>query len=342
MSKQLIRLTKRGSTWHYSFTAPNGKRIRQSARTENEKQAAELAAKHYNDCWRQQQLGERPDYTWQQAVVEWLTEDPRRASNPNYTQPLRWLDNHVGHLKLSEIDRFTVKKIQLAKQAEGVKPRTVNAILQQLRIILRAALAWEWVDKIPQIKLLKEPDRRIRWLSAAEEARLMPELPTHMQRIVTFALATGLRMGNILSLTWQQVDLARRQAWIYPDQAKSRQAIGVPLNKEAMHVLAVCLGDDPEYIFVFRKKPIKRINGRAWREALARAGIKDFHFHDLRHTWATRHIMAGTPLHVLQELGGWNDITMLRKYAHMSVEHLHLHASNVSNLDTNLTQAKKQ
>lgn len=341
MSK-LIKLTQRGTTWHYSFTAPNGQRVRKSARTDDKKQASELAAKHYNDLWRQQKLGERPEYTWQQAVVEWLNENPDRANNPNYLIPLRWLDAHLGHLKLSEINRQVIQQIQRAKQAEGVKPRTVNAVLQQARVVLRAAVAWEWIDKIPQIKLLKEPDRRIRWLTPEEEARLLPELPTHLQRVVIFALATGLRMSNILGLQWQQVDLTRRQAWIYADQAKSGQSIGVPLNDDAMAVLAVCLGDHNTHVFTFRKKPILRVNGRAWREALERAKIHDFHFHDLRHTWATRHMMNGTPLHVLQELGGWNDISMLRKYAHLSVEHLHQHANNSAHIGTNLTQTKMQ
>ncbi|MCP2041718.1 integrase [Neisseria sp. HSC-16F19] len=270
--------------------------------------------------------------------MEWLQEDPKRAGNPNYLIPLKWLDAHLGHLKLSEVDRHVIKAIQHAKQAEGVKPRTVNMVLQQTRVILRAALAWEWLDKIPQIKLLQEPDRRIRWLSEDEEQRLLQELPAHMQRIVVFALATGLRMSNILGLEWKQIDLNRRQAWIHADQAKAGKSIGVPLNADAMAVLAACLGEDKKHVFVFRGKPMLRVNGNAWRQALKRAGIEDFHFHDLRHTWATRHVMNGTPLHVLQELGGWNDITMLRKYAHLSVEHLHLHAGNVSRIDTNLTQ----
>lgn len=341
MSKQPIQIKQRGQIWHYSFTAPNGQRIRQSARTGEKRQAIELAAEHYNRLWREHKLGERPDRTWQEAVVEWLSEQPERSNNPNYMIHLRWLDPHLGHLKLSQINRDTIKAIQSAKQAEGVKPHTVNAVLQQTRVILRAALAWEWIDKIPAIKLLQEPDRRIRWLSPEEESCLLPELPTHMQRIVVFALSTGLRMSNILTLTWQQIDLARRQAWIYADQAKSRQSIGVPLNDDAMTVLAACLGDDPTHVFVFRKKPIKRVNGKAWRKALERAGIQNFHFHDLRHTWATRHLMNGTPLHVLQELGGWSDISMLRKYAHLSIEHLHLHANNSSGIGTNLTHTKK-
>lgn len=164
----------------------------------------------------------------------------------------------------------------------------------------------------------------------------MVELPPHLQDIVTFALATGLRMSNILQLTWQQVNVEKKMAWVYPDQAKAGKAIGVPLNSEAMKVIKNFCGQHAEFVFVFKKQPIKRANQKAWQKALVRADIEKFHFHDLRHTWATRHVMNGTPLHVLQELGGWNDISMLRKYAHMDVNHLRKHIENVNSSGTNL------
>lgn len=67
---------------------------------------------------------------------------------------------------------------------------------------------------------------------------------------------------------------------------------------------------------------MRRTNGKAWRDALNRAGIADFRWHDLRHTWATRLMQAGVPLHALMELGGWQDIAMVRKYAHLAPETL--------------------
>lgn len=339
-SQSLIKVYQRqgSSSWQYSFTAPDGQRIRKTSKAGSKEQASELAAKHYNEVWRQAKLGEKPRYTWQEAVVEWLNEKPERAFNENYIIHLRWLDQHLGQLRLDEIDRFVIKRLRIEKQQEGVKNRTVNAILQQTRIILKAALEWEWVDKIPTIKLLPEPQRRIRWLSDEEEQRLMVELPSHLQNIVVFALATGLRMSNILQLTWQQVDIAKQMAWVYPDQAKAGKAIGVPLNSDAMNIINRCSGQHTEFVFVFKKQPIKRANQKAWQKALIRADIENFHFHDLRHTWATRHVMNGTPLHVLQELGGWNDISMLRKYAHMDVDHLRKHIENVSSSGTKLAQ----
>ena len=68
--------------------------------------------------------------------------------------------------------------------------------------------------------------------------------------------------------------------------------------------------------------PIRRVNNREWKQPLEKAGIKNFRWHDLRHTWASWHIQNGTPLSVLQELGGWESSEMVRRYAHLSAEHL--------------------
>jgi integrase len=91
--------------------------------------------------------------------------------------------------------------------------------------------------KIPKIKLLPEPKRRIRWITQEEAQRLIDELPEHLAEMVRFTLATGLRQANVTHLEWSQVDLERRVAWIHADQAKARKAISVPLNAEAVLVL---------------------------------------------------------------------------------------------------------
>jgi integrase len=77
---------------------------------------------------------------------------------------------------------------------------------------------------------------------------------------------------------------------------------------------------------------VYQVNGKAWKGALARVGIKEFRWHDLRHTWASWHVQAGTPLHVLQELGSWESVEMVRRYAHLSADHLASYVDRVSGL----------
>ena len=157
--------------------------------------------------------------------------------------------------------------------------------------------------------MLPTETSRVRWITVDQAERLLGELPEHLAEIARFGLVTGLRMSNITGLEWRQVDLGRRQAWIWADQAKAREAIAVPLNEDAVNVLRRQLGQHTERVFTCHGKPIRAANGRSWRNALKRAGLTDFRFHDLRHTWATRHIQAGTPLHALMEMGGWKDVS---------------------------------
>ena len=170
--------------------------------------------------------------------------------------------------------------------------------------------------------MLPEATRRVRWLRHEEAEHLLQELPAHLRAMAKLSLETGLRKSNVTGLQWSQVDLVRRCAWIHPDQAKARKAIAVPLSAAAVIVLREQIGVHAEFVFAFRGKPISQVNTKAWRQALERTGITNFRWHDLRHTWASWHVQAGTPLHVLQELGGWESVEMVRRYAHLSTDHL--------------------
>jgi integrase len=150
--------------------------------------------------------------------------------------------------------------------------------------------------------------------------------------MAAFSLATGLRRANVTGLQWSQVDLVRRVAWIHPDQAKARRAIAVPLNAEAVVLIRKQLGKHPVYVFSWRGQKITQVNTKAWRQALERARIDDFRWHDLRHTWASWHVQNGTPLNVLQELGGWESPEMVRRYAHFSADHLAPYAERLATL----------
>ena len=236
---------------------------------------------------------------------------------------LRWLDRYLDGKQLDVISRSTVDQITDAKLAEGVSNATVNRILEVLRAILRKCVNdWEWLDRAPKIRMLKEPTRRIRFLSQDEAQRLLAALPAHLADMAAFTLATGLRRANVTGLLWSQVDVVRRLAWIHPDQAKTRRAIAVPLNAQALGLISKQVGKHRTHVFSFRGKPTRQVGTKAWYHALERAGIQDFRWHDLRHTWASWHVQISTPLFALQELGGWESSEMVRRYAHFSAAHL--------------------
>ena len=137
-------------------------------------------------------------------------------------------------------------------------------------------------------------------------------------------------LGSPVPLMVINPDLERGHAWIDSSMSKNRRPISVPLNKDAIEVLLRQVGKHPERVFTYKGKPIANANTRAWREALMRAGIEDFRWHDLRHTWATWHRRAGTPTHELQRLGGWRTASMVERYAHLAPDHL---AESAARLD---------
>ncbi len=90
----------------------------------------------------------------------------------------------------------------------------------------------------------------------------------------------------------------------------------MPLNEDAIEVIRRQMGKHPTRVFSYKGRPVFQTCTKAWHKAMKRAGIKDFRFHDLRHTWASWHVQSGTSLYALQELGGWRSAEMVRRYAH--------------------------
>ncbi len=119
----------------------------------------------------------------------------------------------------------------------------------------------------------------------------------------------------------------QRSCWIYADQAKGKRDIAIPLNDEALKVIRE--GKNQTYVFTYKGKNVTGCNNHAWGKALERAGIENFRWHDLHHTWASWHIQNGTPLHVLQELGGWSSYEMGRG---MLTYHLNTSQSTLTTL----------
>ena len=349
--------------WWVKFTGPDGTRIYRSAKTENKRQAEEYEAALKTEIWRAAQMGEQeaPRHKWQDAVVRWVRESEKKTLDDDISH-LRAADPILGGLYLDEISRDTIDRLILLRQDAGVSNATINRLLEVVRAILRKARdEWGWVETIPKFRRLKEPQTRIRWLTREEADAVLSFLPEHIARMMRFTLATGLRESNVTGLTWEQVDLSRRVAWIHADQSKTGEPIGVPLNRDAVVVLRECEGDHSTRVFTFNGRPVKKAGTRAWRIALDKAKIRPFYpppsmktkhpglmkfplypiheykfenfrWHDLRHTWASWHVMAGTPLNVLKELGGWSSLDMVLRYGHLAPEHLADAAENITGL----------
>lgn len=298
------------------------KPLQQSTGTADKRQAQQVHDRLAAARWEQERLGVKPRRSWEEAVLRWLLETKHKATHEADKAKLRWLDPYLGGRYLDEIDRTLIDRIKFDRE-KVASASTANRYLALVRAILRkASTEWEWIDRVPKVNMFRESEGRVRSLTPAEFQRLVHELPPHLADMAMFAVATGLRQANVTGLEWQHVDLARRHAWIPASQHKNRKPHSVPLNDLAMQVLTKQVGKDPRWVFTFQGEHIQRTSTKAWAAALKRAGIEDFRWHDLRHTFATWHRQAGTPTHELQRLGGWKTSIMVERYAHLAPEAL--------------------
>lgn len=330
-----MSIKQRGHVWWCDIARPDGTRLRRSLKTEDKRAAQELHDQLKADMWRQAQLGAKPKRSFKEAALRWLQEMEHKRSIDDDRSRLKRILPALKDVTLDQIDNELARSVLEKLRHRGKPPTgpTRNRYLALLRSILRKAQReWNWIDNVPAFSLYQEPKRRVRWLTPAEAQGLLKELPPHWRAITAFALATGLRKNNILTLRWNQIDLARRVAWVHPDEAKANHGIGVPLNQTAMNAINSCAGQHAEFVFTFKGQPLRIDSNSAWRSALVRAGIRNFRFHDLRHTWASWHVQNGTGLAELQEMGGWESAEMVRRYAHLSPDHMHSHAEKLDSL----------
>ena len=335
-----MRLFKRGdgANWWVEF-GHRGRQVRKSTGTPDRHAAQEFADRTKADLWRQNRLGDAPAISWDEAVLAWLADHHALRSLSDRKDHLRWFSQHLKGKPLSALTRPLLEQLLRLRAAEkaGLKhakrplrPATINRYAATLSAVLTYAHERGWVSSVPRIRKLDEGPKRIRFLTQAEARRLLRHLPKHLAPMVEFSLATGLRQANVTHLRWEQVDLRRKVAWIHADQAKGKTTIGVPLSAPAVAVLLRQRRKHKEWVFPYRHGPLKQPANTAWLDALRRAKITGFRWHDLRHTWASWHVQNGTPLPVLMELGGWKDLKMVLRYAHLAPGHVAPYAGNAA------------
>lgn len=309
--------------WYMRYTDAHGKVQRKSTETEN-KQLAQLALEKVKaEVWEQKKLGVKEPFPFSKACEIFLETKAGKSVYDDYTQQLGWWQQKFG--KGTFLHEITQSRI-IDMAEEGAKERkwskaTKNRYLSPLRSVMRyAALKRQWIEpgQLPAFFMEKESTGRTRWLKPDEITRLLKELPDHWKDIAGFALATGQRMGNVLGLRWDQIDLVRRVVVFEGDVMKNGDDHGIPLNDTAVEIIKRQMGKHAERVFSYRGKPISQGNSQTWKAALERAGLGDSGVvkHSFRHTWATMMMHAGATDGMLMAMGAWKTPKMVRRYAH--------------------------
>lgn len=241
----------------------------------------------------------------------------------------RHLARFFGGKKLKEITTEAVERFKQERLSEGATPAEVNREVAVLKHMLNYAVKLDLLLHNPASKVSRLKERQEdAWhvLSVEEAERLLKCLPESSRPVFAFALATGLRISNILNLRWDQVNLKERKLIIPPSKTKGRKPLALPLSDAAVKILQGVQGMDTTFVFVnpATGMPYSQRGIRSTlKRALKRAGLPEsVRVHDLRHTFASWAIRSGVDLRILKELLGHSTLQMVLRYTHL--DHLAL------------------
>lgn len=312
-----MRLYKRGK-YYWADYRYKGRRHRISLRTANKALALKRYQQLQAEIYHETVLGSAPRLRLSEFLEQYLARTSGRLSRST-TDRLRVaverLVEIVGDIYLHDILPEHVDRYREALLSEGKAPGTVNSYLGAIRAMMHRAKDWGYLRDVPfrRGQLAKMPPPRVRYLSPEEVRRLLEAANPRLRAIIQVALNTGMRAGEILRLRWSDVDLARRVLTI--NSTKTQHRHSVYINDTLLHVLQNLPRSD-ERVF-----PIKSFR-TAFRGACRRAGLQDFHFHDLRHTFSSYLAMAGVPLRDIAEWLGHRTLRSVMRYAHLAPSHL--------------------
>ena len=310
----------RGRTWTIGYTVA-GKRVREAIGTNRQMAEAMLKkriveaieGRHFNV----RKDGRIPFSEFAATYIERCISVLKSAKSER--DRVQFWVREFGSRPIGQITRAELQDWQ-ARKRQTCKPATVNRVACRLRHMFNRAVDWELLDQSPMrgIKFLPENNARLRYLSLGECQLLIDscEAP-HLRAIVTVALHTGMRSGEIRNLQWRDLDFAT--GFLIVRDSKNGESRHIPADSAVIELLRTwprTAGSE----FVFTNAAGGRIGWlqHGFRKALARAGLSDLHFHDLRHTFASQWMMAGGELYSLRDILGHKSIAMTQRYAHLS------------------------
>ncbi len=319
---------KRGKTWWVRFQH-EGKRIQRSARTTRKDEALRVLVELQEKVKRRQPLTHQR-HSFEEMAARFVQEHlpllkPKSADG--YHIHIRLLLRQFHGLHLDEVGKEQIADYISARRRAGSSSPTIRRHIATLSSMFSRAMGWGWIKENPvrtiDKRAIPEARPRVRYLSRKEYRALLQQTAPHIQPIIEIAALTGMRTEEILSLTWLQIDLDRREVTLI--RTKTNTPRVVPLSSDAVATFVTT----PRHItskWVFcdqltgdRYRSIKR----GFKAACARAGIEDFRFHDLRHTFASWAVQSGMDLYRLSRILGHATTQMTQRYAHLATADLH-------------------
>lgn len=264
--------------------------------------------------------------------------------NPKRLRDIRsilgWWRQELGYCVLANITRATLtekieklsshKRILTSGVEKPISAATVNRHIAALSHAFSIAVnEWEWLEHHPLHKVarMKEPRGRVRFLDDDERKRLLDACKasqcSSLYLIVTLALSTGARLNEIMSLKWSDVDLNRKAITLHETKNGERRILPLVGHAlECVEVLAKVRRINSDLLFPSTRDVLTPLNIRtSWNTAVKTSGLKNFRFHDLRHSAASYLAMNGASLAEIAEVLGHKTLQMVKRYAHLSEAH---------------------
>ncbi len=332
---------KRGNVWWIRYAGLDGKVRYESSNSRSYRDAQDLLIERKKEV----KEGKEPlhtkrigNYVFPELANDYLKWAERQRGFLRKQTIIRHLLGEFGNSPLRRFSTKVVEEYQSKLIQEGKAPATANRHLATLKHMFTKAVEWEMVEeeilkRVRRVKLLQENNRRLRFLNQEECQSLIDACSPHLKPIVITAMNTGMRKQEILSLEWEKnIDL--KHGFILLTDSKNGERREVPINATLMGTLrGIRRRLDSPYVFHDEKGRRYQDVKKSFYAACRRASIKDFRFHDLRHTFASHLAMAGVDITTVKELLGHKTLAMTLRYAHLAPSHK---VNAVSLLDSSL------
>jgi integrase len=332
----MAKIRKRGNSYQIDYFDPEGKRVRQSFKKKKDAEA-ELG-KRVSLVAEGRYLDVKKDYTTtvQELLDAYRENYQHQASYASFKSYClaKFKEQFGADTKLANIryvDLETYRNYLRQQPIKGGALTTVASVNREMSCIhhlFSKGVEWEMIERSPFDRgkplLLKENNKRMRYLTEDEIDRLLEVcVNQHTRDIVTATINTGMRRQEVCNLKWNQV---REDGFLYLDKTKTDEARQVPINEDLAELFReIRHRNQLRSEFVFCDKEGQHVKSKgvssSFNSSIRKAGIEDFVFRDLRHTFASHFIMRGGSLKELQEILGHKTMTMTLRYAHLSKEH---------------------
>ena len=325
--KKKGRIIWTSKKWTIDFVNEHGDRIQKTldhAQTEEEAfhalmfEVQKVFDRKYKLERRRREIGFK---TFAQIYVEDYMMTARRNFQSDVYR-LNELNSFFKDTDLRDITPFTVERFRKSRLKAGNSKSTVNRYTALLKTMLNTAIQENYAEENPvtKVKLYSEKDNLCeRILTEQEEIRLYEASANYLRPIITVALNTGMRKGEILNLKWSQVDLKAKRLRV--EKTKSQKLRFIPMNDNVFNELNVQPKDGGVYVFAnpATGRPYYDVK-RQFRNACLKADIEGLRFHDLRHTFATRLVEKGIHIKKIRDLLGHFSVTVTERYTHSTDE----------------------